>query len=58
MTATRRFHMTPEQHREAAENYRRGEPDWTDEMREEAQKIAHHHDALARLIEIEKGRAE
>lgn len=55
----RRFLMTPEQHRLAADDYEKGEPDWTDEMREEGRKLAQHHEALARLIEreIEKGGA-
>ncbi len=43
--------MTPEQHRQVAEDLRNGEPDWTDEQRASAEKHARQHDLLATAIE-------
>jgi hypothetical protein len=50
-TAASPFLMTPDQHRRAAEDYRRGEADWTEDERVEGRKLSEAHEALAKLIE-------
>jgi hypothetical protein len=50
------FVMTPEQHRRVAEIYRQGGPDWTDEERKYAAKLAEHHEHVAKGIERREGK--
>jgi len=45
------FILTPAQHRLVAEIYRHGGPDWTDEERAYAAKLAGHHEMVAKGIE-------
>jgi hypothetical protein len=45
------FRMTPEQHREAAADYRQRAEKWSGEQAEAALKLAQAHEALANQIE-------
>lgn len=45
------FLMTAEQHLRVAEDYRQGEPDWSDEERAGASKKAKQHEVLAKAIQ-------
>jgi hypothetical protein len=43
--------LTPAQHRRVAEIYRQGGPDWSEEERAYAAKLAEHHEMVAKGIE-------